>query len=378
MSSFLPISLDYLKPGNVLADDIYSEDGKLLLIKKGSPIHVDTIERLTVFNTIGNICIKVADYTSTSHSEKKEIKQYKQKYIEDSVGYTQLKNSTDNFLKNTKFNEDVKVSDVAPIKKEIFTKINTSSLEEVFQCINAPRPVDEYLQRHSVNVGMLNGIIGKWLGIKGDELEDLILAGVLHDVGKTKVPSSILDAPRKLTDEEFTVVKKHPEYSFELLKDNINFSQRVKDAAKYHHERTDGKGYPEALKGNDIPYFAKITAVSDVYDAMVAKRSYKAEHSPLSILAKFKTRAFSGLDEELCQLFTNNMPLQFIGTKVLMVDGTLGEIVHILSNDLEYPIVKVDNKLRQADKEWDCVKLIVIDEDEKKKEPLIRKSAFSK
>lgn len=80
-----------------------------------------------------------------------------------------------------------------------------------------PRPVDEALQRHSLNVALLNGIMGQWLGLDETDVRNLILTGVLHDIGKTKIPEEILNAPRKLTQEEFEIMKRHPLYSFELL-----------------------------------------------------------------------------------------------------------------------------------------------------------------
>ncbi len=101
----------------------------------------------------------------------------------------------------------------------------------------------------------------------------LILTGVLHDIGKTKIPEEILNAPRKLTPEEFEVMKRHPLYSFELLGDDI--SEDVRYAVRWHHEKLDGKGYPDGLKAESISYFARITTISDIYDAMLSARSYK-------------------------------------------------------------------------------------------------------
>ena len=102
---------------------------------------------------------------------------------------------------------------------------------EIFQCITVPRPVDEALQRHSLNVALLNGIMGQWLGLDEKDIRSLILTGVLHDIGKTKIPEEILNAPRKLTPEEFEVMKRHPLYSFELLGDDI--SEDVRYAVRW-------------------------------------------------------------------------------------------------------------------------------------------------
>lgn len=103
----------------------------------------------------------------------------------------------------------------------------------IFQCINAPNPIDEYLRRHSVNVGLLNSLQGRWLGLPSQDVDRLVLAGLVHDVGKTQIPAAILNAPRRLSISEFEVVKMHPIYSYELLGADRHFSK----AARHHHEK---------------------------------------------------------------------------------------------------------------------------------------------
>ena len=106
-----------------------------------------------------------------------------------------------------------------------------------------------------------------------EECDEIYLAGVLHDVGKIGINDSILNKKGKLTDDEFATIKQHPVYGYDILS-NIHMSHALSMGARHHHERYDGKGYPDGLKGEDIPQIARIIAVADAYDAMTSKRSY--------------------------------------------------------------------------------------------------------
>ena len=98
--------------------------------------------------------------------------------------------------------------------------------------------------------------------------------GLLHDIGKIGIPNSIINKPDRLTDEEFEIVKKHPVYGYEILSE-IKSMPALSTGARYHHERYDGKGYPDGLKGEQIPFLARIIAVADSYDTMTSNRSYR-------------------------------------------------------------------------------------------------------
>jgi HD-GYP domain-containing protein (c-di-GMP phosphodiesterase class II) len=227
----------------------------------------------------------------------------------------------------------------------------------MFNCIDTPRPMDERLQRHCLNVGILNGIMGQWMGLKEDEVKLLIVTGVLHDIGKTKVPEEILNAPRKLTPEEFEVIKKHPVYSYELLGDG--FDTRVRRGVLYHHERLDGSGYPDGLKGDELDLFARITAVSDVYDAMVSARSYKGARIPFDILNQFMNAEHRGLDLQITTTLTYRMLQYFRDQPVTMSDGQSGTVRFIPPNDINHPIVSAGTQIRQTGTDWYCVRIEV-------------------
>ena len=96
----------------------------------------------------------------------------------------------------------------------------------------------------------MNALMGKWLGLPEDDVRTLVLAGLLHDVGKTKIPEEIINSPRRLTSAEYNIVKLHPVFSYEML--GSQFGETVRDIARHHHEKLTGDGYPDGLKGDEI------------------------------------------------------------------------------------------------------------------------------
>src|SRR5690606_28735731 len=133
---------------------------------------------------------------------------------------------------------------------------------------------DAYTAEHCLNVAILAAAFAKHLGLPEPEIEAIALAGMLHDVGKAKVPLEILNKPGALTAEEFRVVQLHPVYGRELLLETGSWMPTVVEAAYFHHERPSGGGYPEGLSQQEIPYSARVIALADAYDAMTSNRCY--------------------------------------------------------------------------------------------------------
>ena len=133
---------------------------------------------------------------------------------------------------------------------------------------------DTYTNGHSQRVAEYAVKIAEQAGKTKEECEEIYLIALLHDVGKIGIPNAIINKKGKLTDEEYEIIKTHPVKGNEILK-KISSSPNLSIGAHYHHERYDGKGYPEGLKGEEIPEIARIIAVADTYDAMTSKRSYR-------------------------------------------------------------------------------------------------------
>ncbi len=133
---------------------------------------------------------------------------------------------------------------------------------------------DHYTFGHSMRVAYYSLITGRELGLSLDELYQLEMSGIFHDIGKISVPDAILNKPGPLSNEEIPIMKSHPEKSAEIL-EGFSIFENVAIAAKHHHERFDGRGYPYGLKGDEIPFFSRIVLISDTFDAMTSTRSYR-------------------------------------------------------------------------------------------------------
>ncbi len=133
---------------------------------------------------------------------------------------------------------------------------------------------DTYTNGHSSRVAEYSREIAKRFGYSKEQLEEIYMMGLLHDVGKIGIPDAVINKPAKLTDEEYEIIKNHPVLGARIL-GNIKEMPKLTHGARWHHERYDGRGYPDGLKGEDIPEEARIIAVADAYDAMTSHRSYR-------------------------------------------------------------------------------------------------------
>lgn len=153
-------------------------------------------------------------------------------------------------------------------------KLDRISMQIVTALSGAIDAKDTYTNGHSTRVADYSRRIASRAGFSEEEQSNIYMMGLLHDVGKIGVPDAIINKPGKLTDEEFAAIKKHPLMGAEIL-GNISEFPKLATGARWHHERYDGKGYPDGISGQDIPIEARIIAVADSYDAMSSKRSYR-------------------------------------------------------------------------------------------------------
>lgn len=161
---------------------------------------------------------------------------------------------------------------------------------------------DEYTHGHSMRVTLYSLALAKSLNLTDGLLEEIETTGLLHDIGKIAIPEKILLKPGKLTDEEYEVIKKHPEFG-ENLVGGIGKLKLISNWLKYHHERYDGKGYPEGLVGEEIPISSRIIAIADTYDAMTSSRSYRGALSHQQAIDEIKHCSGTQFDPKLAELF---------------------------------------------------------------------------
>ena len=213
---------------------------------------------------------------------------------------------------------------------------------DVFDMLHNMRQVNDSTYAHSLNVAIISRIIGKWLHFSNEELDTLTLAGLLHDIGKTKIPDEVLNKDGKLTDEEFQMIRNHPKYGYDILKSQP-LNSHIKKAALMHHERCDGSGYPMGLTMEEIDDYALIIAIADVYDAMTAARSYRAPLCPFEVIAEFEKDGLQKYKPKYILTFLENIANAYQNNPVMLSDGTSARIVLLNHRRLSKPLVQLDD-----------------------------------
>lgn len=202
------------------------------------------------------------------------------------------------------------------------------------------KTADSYTYMHSVAVCALMVSLAAQLGLDEAQTRDAGLAGLLHDIGKAKVPLSILNKPGKLTDEEFDIVRSHPVHGHAMLLACGDVGEAVLDACLHHHEKMDGSGYPGRLQGQGISRIARMAAICDVYDAVTSDRPYKKAWDPSEAVRRMAEWAGGHFDKSLFQAFVKSVGIYPVGSLVKLSSGRLAVVVE-QSPALTTPKVKI-------------------------------------
>lgn len=192
--------------------------------------------------------------------------------------------------------------------KELQEKTNELLHQTVEALASAIDAKDEYTHGHSTRVARYSKQIAQMAGFSPEECEDIYLSALLHDTGKIGIDDNIINKKGRLSDEEFAVIKQHPVLGDNILS-NITLSPVLEIGARYHHERYDGTGYPEGLKGEDIPQIARIIAVADAYDAMTSKRSYRDQIAQQTVREEIVKGIGTQFDPEYARLMLHLIDL---------------------------------------------------------------------
>jgi len=356
--SLKPISIELLFGGMTVRDDIYDADYKQMLVKGGTALTANTIKSIRRLNA-DRETIYVSPYVYRELvGETLPCEVVNREKLEEKTGYAEVKSKTFELLTEMSQKETIQQEKLCTVADELSERLEIAEPSAITMLINALAPVDEYLQRHCVNLGLLNGLFGRWMGMSKKAVDNLVLIGLLHDCGKAMLPAAVLSAPRRLSAVEYEVVKMHPVYTYNLL---TEFSESVRHPASSHHERMDGTGYPNKLAHAKIPREARITAITDVYDAVVSQRAYKTPRSPFSVMAMLNELSGTELDAELVGIFNTNMAQQLIGKPVAMSDGTFGVVRSCDPKDIEHPTVEIAGIMVKSSKNLYCTSMYTED-----------------
>ena len=227
--------------------------------------------------------------------------------------------------------------------------------------ISTLKTSDEYTFKHSVDVATIAMILAKQQGLSRKQIYEIGVSGLLHDVGKTKVPIEILNKPGRLDDEEFAIMKQHPVFSYRMVQNNPAFSNEVAYAVLQHHEKINGKGYPMGANEEKITNYAKILSVADIYDALVTERPYKPAFTQRDAVEMIMSMTHE-LDMKAMKSFLESMILYPVGSIVELSNGEKAKVVRNSPHYILRPTVVglTSGKVYDLGEDLSCANVIIL------------------
>lgn len=319
-----------LKPGMVIDQSVIDKKGRALIVKGAT---------LDDFQIDGLLRLGVMGIYTRNGEEEEDLSKIK---ISDSVKRVIEKERVEDRAK-VKLAEDLKKRVGEGIQflynnagTESFTETANNIAGELLEAISdneaiavdigALKVSDEYTFKHSVDVATMAMIIGRKHGLTDKEVREIGVAGLLHDVGKSRIPSEILNKPARLTDDEFDIIKQHSVFGYHILKEKNEFSQSIMMGVLQHHEKINGAGYPMGINGDQMHEYAKIISIADIYDALVTKRSYKEGFSQRDAVEMIMAMT-AELDINAMKSFLGSVILYPVDSIVSLSNGEKAKVV---------------------------------------------------
>lgn len=331
------ISVRVLTPGMVIDQSIIDGTGRILINRKTTldEFMINSLQKLGIggiyiregeeseeeitYNISPEVMEKI-EKVKVPDVAKVELQESVKKQVAEGIQFLYSNPNSPNFVDATN-----------NISNELMKAITENDALAVD--VNTLKISDEYTFKHSVDVASIAMIVAKNQGLSPREVKQIGVAGLLHDLGKSKIPNEILNKPGRLTDEEFDIMKQHPLTGYNMVKDKLDLTPATKLGVLQHHEKITGNGYPLKLTADKIHLFAKILTVADIYDALVTERPYKAAFTPRDAVEMIM--AMTGdLDINMIQSFLNSVILYPVGSIVKL---STGEFAKIVENIPGYP-----------------------------------------
>ncbi|MBW7456747.1 HD-GYP domain-containing protein [Paenibacillus sepulcri] len=339
------VAVSQIKPGDKIAQDVLTPLGSVLF-HKGKIVTARELEILQAF-LVPSVVINSTDDKNTD---------------EDSSADKTSDSNKQSVKAASPLMEQYDLT--VALLKRVFAQVNSgvnipildirNQLEALLQHIGdykilnfSPPSVNnnDYLFHKSVMSAMSCYMLAQWNSFPRNEWMQAALAGLLHDIGNAKVDSAILNKPSNLTTEEVEEMKRHTVNGYQLLKNVTALTEGAKLAALQHHERVDGSGYPLGLEAQKIHPFAKLVAISDIFNAMTMKRAYRKATSPYVVLEQIQKDSFGKLEPVYVQTFIDKVTQFHNGTLVRLSDNRIGEIVFSDRNAPTRPWVSVNGTI---------------------------------
>ena len=349
------ISVKALVPGMRTAEDVYSYD-KQLILPRGIKLSDRSITRLEFYSVVSvkveddELSANVAELQvneAPSYSERvQSSKEFQAFTAQFGESVTEFKGSLNDIVAN---NADIDTDALLHHTVDLLNSDAGKSIN-IFTIIQNMRSFDDQTFTHSMNVALICHVFAGWLHFSEEDIKLATLCGLLHDIGKLKIPDDLLSKTDKLTDEEYKLIKTHTTEGYDILKKQ-GLDEHICNAALMHHERCDGTGYPNGLTADQIDKFAKLVAIADVYDAMTSARVYRGPLCPFKAIDLFVSEGLQRYDTQYYLTFVTNIVNSYLRNRVRLSNGMEGEIVYVNSNDLARPMIQCGEKFIDLSKE---------------------------
>ena len=323
MAEIRIVPIRKIKIGSRVLCDIYSKNGSVML-RRGNIMTEAIMEKL---ESVG--VNRVLVEAGTVELEDDEPR--KTPLNNDGLPTDNIAQYRDDFLLKKEFEQgkdallDKDIDGAQDVAKGIAGKIQTSG--SIKKELDELKYGTEGVATHSLNTAVLAGAIGIENGFAPKDIEQLVIGGMLHDIGKLYIDPEILNKKGRLTEKEYEIMKTHAEEGYKKLCDNKGVTQKVRFMAFQHHENNDGTGYPKRLKGEQILWEARILHVVDVYEAMTAKRCYKDHLLPGDVMEFVMGKYSTMFDIKAMDMFLRTIPAYRKGDLVRLSDGTRCQVL---------------------------------------------------
>ncbi|MGZ5600672.1 MAG: HD-GYP domain-containing protein [Methylobacter sp.] len=252
--------------------------------------------------------------------------------------YSEANKIISNIMHDVRIGKQIEVERIDPVVERMSNSIlrNKDALLSLCRIKNK----DDYTFLHSVSVGALLISFAHALDFNRDVIKQLGIGGMLHDIGKTKVPNEILNKPGALTEDEFVIMKSHVVHGCSILRKSSGIAQVSFDVASQHHERFDGSGYPLGLKNSEMSVYGQMAAIVDVYDAITADRCYHKGMEPTVAVRKMFEWSKFHFNPKLLRTFIRTVGIYPVGTLVMLESGKIGVVIEQCETDMTRPLVR--------------------------------------
>ena len=342
------VRISDLRPGMKTAEDVFSYNNQMI-VPKGAILDDKMITRLEFYSVLA---VRIVEESGEAGEEQPSASD--DGVISENSAYSQkVKNSRqfkkfeESFLENTEsFKENLKsiAENGAKIDSRAMIESITCLIPEdmtglgVFDMLHNMRQYDDFTYMHSMNVSLICNVFAKWLGMSAKDVDILTLGGLLHDIGKLKIPDNI--------------IKTHSLQGYNILKDQ-DIDDNVKQCALMHHERCDGSGYPLGLTEEKINTYAKIVAIADVYDAMTAARVYRGPLCPFKVISIFESEGLQKYDGHYILTFLEHVATTYMNNRVRLNNGMEGDVIFMNRNQYSRPMLQCGDKFIDLSREPD-------------------------